>query len=92
VHPLLLLAASPRDEFLGEISDVDLFQQVNNSVRPVIGRVLKTDVEVPHNKGGAVNRACLPCHSKIIQPCSTVGGDVDPNDVEPLFANNKLED
>jgi hypothetical protein len=88
---LLLLAALSRDEFAEEIGDVDFLWQLNDSICPVVTGVLKTDVEVPHNKGGAVGRARLPCHSKIIHPHCTVGGDIDPHDVELLIASNKLE-
>jgi hypothetical protein len=76
---------------VGEIGGVDLFQQVNNCICPVIGRVLEPDVEVPNDNGGAVCGACLPCHSKIIHPHCTVGGDVDPHDVIPLVACEELE-
>ncbi len=74
-----------------EIGDIELFQQVNDSIRPVVGRVLEADVEVPHNVGGAVGEACLPCHLEIIHPHCTVGGNVNPYDVEPLIASDKLE-
>ncbi len=90
-RPSPLLAALSREKFVGEISDVDLIQQVNNSIPPVIGGVLKMDVEVPDNKGGAVCRARLPCHSEIFHPGCTVGGDVDPHDVIPLVAHDELE-
>jgi hypothetical protein len=74
--------------FAGEIGDVDLFQQVGNSIRPVVGGVLKTDVEVPHNKGVAVGGARLSCHSKIVHPHCIGGGEVDLHDIEPLVASD----
>ncbi len=86
-----LLAALSREKFAREIGDVDLVQQVDNSIHPVIGGVLKPDVEVPDNEGGAVCKACLPCHSEIFHPCHTVGGDVDLHDVIPLVAHDELE-
>jgi hypothetical protein len=89
--PSPLLAALLREKFAGEIGDVDLVQQVNDSIRPVVGGVLKPDVEVPNNKGGAVCGARLPCHSEIFHPRRTVGGDVDLHDVIPLVAHDKLE-
>jgi hypothetical protein len=86
-----LLAASSREKFVREIGGVDLLQQVNDSIRPVVGRVLKPNDEVPNNKGGAVCEACLTCHSEIVHPRRTVGGDVDPHDVVPLVARDELE-
>ncbi len=59
---------------MGEIGGVDLFQQVNDSIRPVVGGVLKPNVEISDNKGGAVCGACLPFHSEIVHPQRTVGG------------------
>jgi hypothetical protein len=79
------------EKFAGEIGDVDLVQQVKDSIRPVIDEVLKPDIEVPDNKGGAVCGARLPCHSEIFHPRRTVGGDVDPHDVIPLVARDELE-
>jgi hypothetical protein len=76
---------------VGEIGGIDLFQKVDICIRPVIGGVLKLDVEVPVDEGGAVCRARLPCHSKISHPHCTVGGDVDPHDVIPLIARDELE-
>ncbi len=74
-----------------EIGGVDLLQQVEDSIRPVIGGVLKPNVEVPNNKGGAACGAHLPCHSEIIHPRGTVVGDLDPHEVVPLVAHDKLE-
>ncbi len=76
---------------MGEILDIDLFQQVDDCIYPVVSKIFKTDVEVPNNKGGAVYRARLPCHSEIVHPHRTVGGGVDPHDIEPLVAHDKLE-
>ncbi len=80
-----------REKFARDIGGVDLLQQVDNSICPVVGGVLEPDVEVPDNKGGAVCRARLPCHSEIVHPRCTVGGDVDPHDIVPLVARDKLE-
>jgi hypothetical protein len=74
-----------------EIGCVDLLQQVDDSIRSVIGGVLKPNVEVPDDKGGAVCGAHLSCHSEIVHPRCTVGGDVDPHDVVPLVAHDELE-
>jgi hypothetical protein len=63
-----LLAALSREKIVGEIGSVDLLQQVDNSIRPVIGRVLKPNVEIPDNEGGAVCGARLPCNSEIVHP------------------------
>jgi hypothetical protein len=90
-RPSPLLAATSREKIAGEIGGVDLLQQVNNSIRPFVGGVLKPNVEIPNNEGGAVCGAPLPCHSEIVHPRHTVGGDVDPHDVVPLVARNKLE-
>jgi hypothetical protein len=86
-----LLAASLREKFARDIGGVDLLQQVDNSICPVVGRVLKPNVEVPDDKGGAVCGARLPCHSEIVHPRRTVSGDVDPHDVVPLVALDELE-
>ncbi len=78
---------------MGEIGGVDLLQQVDDNIHPVVGGVLKPNVEIPNNEGGGgcSLRAHLPCHSKIVHPCCTVEGDVDPHDLVPLVAHDKLE-
>jgi hypothetical protein len=90
-RPTPLLAALSREKIAGEISGVDLLQQLNNCLCPVVDRVLKPDVEVPDNKGGAVCGVGLPCHSEIVHPHRTVGRDVDPHEVEPLVTRDELE-
>jgi hypothetical protein len=39
--PLLLLAALLRDKFAGEIGDVDLVQQVKDSICPVVALCMR---------------------------------------------------
>ncbi len=82
-----------REKIAGDIDDVDLLQQVDDCICTVISGVLKPDVEVPNNRGGAVCGARLSCHSEIIHPCRTAGRDVDvdPHEVESLVARGKLE-
>jgi hypothetical protein len=75
---------------VGEISDVNCLQQVNNSIRPVVSGVLEMDVEIPFDKGSAVCGARLPYHLEIIHPCCTVVWDIDPHDVESFIACDKL--
>jgi hypothetical protein len=75
----------------GEIGGVDICQQVNNCINLVVSMVLEPDIGVPNDKRGAVCGACLPCHSEIVHPPCTVGGDVDPHDLVPLVARDKLE-
>ncbi len=89
--PFSIVGCIVEGEFAREIRGVDLLQQVDDSIRPVVGRVLKPNVEVPNDEGGAVCRACLPCHSEIDHPRRTVGEDVDPHDVVPLVARDKFE-
>jgi hypothetical protein len=80
-----------RKQIAREIGVIDLLQQVDNCIRPVVGGVLKPIVEVPNNKGDAVYGAHLPCHLEIAHPCCTVWGDADFHDVIPLVACDKLE-
>jgi hypothetical protein len=87
----LLLATFSREKIAREISGVDLLQQVNNSICPVVGGVLKLNAEISNNKRGVVRGSRLPCHSEIVHPQSTVGGDVDPHDVVPLVACDELK-
>ncbi len=69
-----MLAALSREKFVREIGGVDLLQQVDDSICPVVGRVLKPNIEVPDSKGGAICGAHLPCHSEIVHPRHTVVG------------------
>jgi hypothetical protein len=45
---------------MGEIGGVDLLQQVDDSIHPVVGGVLKPNVEIPNNEGGGVQSTGTP--------------------------------